>query len=106
QESMNENMQTLSVGGNHHHDDSSLDNLSSSSTSSLVILSKSTRNDPNQVKTNEIELNQRLLSPDELGPNDAFMLFTCLTMMLQNRDRIIEANMDRNDIQMFFDNMV
>lgn len=101
--SIAENMQTLSVGTN--PDDANLDNLSSSSTSSLVILSKSTRS-ADKGNRNELDLSHPLLTPDELGPNDAFMLFLCLTIMLQNRDRIIETNMDRNDIQMFFDNMI
>jgi len=99
-EGMNENMQTLTVT---NHDEMSGDNLSSSSTSSLVILSKKSA-DP--TKLNGIDMNQPLLTPEELGPNDAFMLFLCLTIMLQNRDRIMDAGMDRNDIQMFFDNMI
>lgn len=103
EQSIAENMQTLSVGTN--PDDANLDNLSSSSTSSLVILSKSTRS-ADKGNRNELDLSHPLLTPDELGPNDAFMLFLCLTIMLQNRDRIIETNMDRNDIQMFFDNMI
>lgn len=104
-EAMSENMQTLSVNS---HDDSNLDNLSSSSTSSLVILSKSGRAVDKAGKGNVTgnEQSQRLLPPEELGPNDAFMLFLCLIMLLEDRDRIIETKMDRNDIQMYFDNKI
>lgn len=98
-----DNMQTLSVNNNNAHDDASLDNISSSSTSSIVILSKSKRIEG---ESNQSQTSQPLLSPEELGPNDAFMLFLCLTIMLQNRDRIIESKMDRNDIQMYFDAMI
>lgn len=99
---MNENMQTLSVN---NHDE--LDNLSSSSTSSLVILSKSKRvNAISSAQTNNSELNEPLLSPEELGSNDAFLLFLCLTMLFEDREKIINTKMDRNDIQMYFDNMV
>ena len=98
-------MQTLKVD---NFDDSNLDNLSSSSTSSLVILSKSQTkmNELSLTKMDDINTNQPLLTPEELGPNDAFMLFLCLTMMLEDRDNIINSKMDRNDIHMYFDNLI
>ena len=105
-------MATLNVGTSNGDD---LDNLSSSSTSSLVILSKktpTTTQSQQQQKTTEEKSddpprkNQRLLSPEELGPNDAFMLFLCLTMLLQSREHIVSSRMDRNDIQMYFDGLI
>lgn len=74
-----------------------------SSNSSLVIIpthSELTNSDENLIK------DDTLLSPETLGADDAFMLFLCLTLLLQNRNHIMEQKMDRNDIQMFFDNMV
>ncbi|KAF7495358.1 TBC1 domain family member 25 [Sarcoptes scabiei] len=47
-----------------------------------------------------------LISPEQLGSSDAFMLFLCLTLLLQNRDHIMEKKMDRNEIQMYFDSMI
>src|SRR5699024_3644462 len=82
----------------------------SSSVSSLEIvdpsdLSRPLSAPPDQPEEEE-EMMTSLISPEELGANDAFMLFLCLTMLLQNRDRIIGSRMDRNDIQMFFDGLV
>jgi hypothetical protein len=34
------------------------------------------------------------------------MLFLCLTILLQNRDKIITKGFDANDIQMYFDGLV
>ena len=69
----------------------------SSSCSSLVILS---------TESSSLSKSVSLLTPDELGANDAFMLFLCLTILLQNRDKIISNNFDANDIQMYFDGLV
>lgn len=69
----------------------------SSSCSSLVILSS---------ESSSLTKSVSLLSPDQLGSNDAFMLFLCLTILLQNRDKIISNNLDANDIQMYFDGLV
>ena len=69
----------------------------SSSCSSLVILS---------AESSSLTKSISLLSPEELGTNDAFMLFLCLTILLQNRDKIINNNFDANDIQMYFDGLV
>jgi len=69
----------------------------SSSCSSLVMLSK---------EFSSLAASVSLLSPDQLGSNDAFMLFLCLTILLQNRDKIIANNLDDNDIQMHFDGLV
>ena len=69
----------------------------SSSCSSLVILSS---------ECSSMTKSISLLSPDQLGSNDAFMLFLCLTILLQNRDKIISNNLDANDIQMYFDGLV
>jgi hypothetical protein len=69
----------------------------SSSCSSLVIISSD---------SSPLTKSVSLLSPNELGANDAFMLFLCLTILLQNRDKIITKGFDANDIQMYFDGLV
>ena len=69
----------------------------SSSCSSLVIISSDSSGYGKSIS---------LPTPNDLGADDAFMLFLCLTMLLQHRDEIISKGMDANDIQMFFDGMV
>lgn len=95
------------LNANAERRDPCLSNIFSTSTSSLVILSTVSESqiDPDLSESVPATPNS-LLTPDELGPSEAFMLFLCLTLLLQNRDKIIEQNMDRNDIQMCFDSMV
>lgn len=74
-----------------------------SSNSSLVILPAAGRVGEESAAGDSPD---QLISPHTLGPTDAFMLFLCLTILLQNRNHIMGQKMDRNDIQMFFDGMV
>ncbi|XP_013791235.2 TBC1 domain family member 25-like, partial [Limulus polyphemus] len=48
----------------------------------------------------------QLPPPDELGGGNPFMLFLCLTLLLQHRDTIMRNNMDYNELAMYFDKMV
>ncbi|XP_054709704.1 TBC1 domain family member 25-like [Uloborus diversus] len=44
--------------------------------------------------------------PQELGGGNPFMLFLCLTLLLQHRDTIMKNRMDYNELAMHFDKMV
>lgn len=47
-----------------------------------------------------------LPTPYELGGGNPFMLFLCLTLLLQHRDMIMKTRMDYNELAMHFDKMV
>ena len=89
-----------------HSTSSSSSSISSSlsCSSSLVILSSNTEF---RSKIAQIEkLSGCLPSPTELGASNAFMLFICLTILLLHRDKIINENLDANDIAIYFDSKV
>ncbi|TDG50866.1 hypothetical protein AWZ03_002855 [Drosophila navojoa] len=44
--------------------------------------------------------------PGEFGGGNAFLMFLCLTLLLQHRNTIIKSGMDYNEIAMHFDKMV
>ncbi|XP_074644682.1 TBC1 domain family member 25-like [Tubulanus polymorphus] len=48
----------------------------------------------------------KLPSPDSFGFGNPFMMFLCLTLLLQHRDHIMRNNMDYNELAMHFDKMV
>ncbi|XP_022256984.1 TBC1 domain family member 25-like isoform X1 [Limulus polyphemus] len=48
----------------------------------------------------------KLPPPHELGGGNPFMLFLCLTLLLQHSDSIMRSNMDYNELAMYFDKMV
>lgn len=89
-----------------HSTSSSSSSISSSlsCSSSLVILSSNTSF---RTKIAQIEkLSGCLPSPNELSTGNAFMLFICLTIILLHRDKIINENLDANDIAIYFDSKV
>lgn len=47
-----------------------------------------------------------LPSPTELGGGNPFLMFLCLTILLQHRDFIMQNNLDYNEMAMHFDKMV
>ena len=47
-----------------------------------------------------------LPSPDVLGGGNPFLIFLCLTVLLQHRDSIISRHLDANEIAMHFDRLV
>ncbi|XP_075560152.1 TBC1 domain family member 25-like isoform X1 [Dermacentor variabilis] len=44
--------------------------------------------------------------PQELGGGNPFMMFLCLTLLMQHRDVIMRNSMDYNELAMHFDKMV
>ncbi|XP_065366935.1 uncharacterized protein LOC135959791 [Calliphora vicina] len=48
----------------------------------------------------------RLPPPSEFGGGNPFLMFLCLTLLLQHRNTIMKSNMDYNEIAMHFDKMV
>lgn len=47
-----------------------------------------------------------LPQPCEFGGGNPFLMFLCITVLLQHRDQIITAGMDYNEMAMHFDKMV
>lgn len=48
----------------------------------------------------------KLPPPSEFGGGNPFLMFLCLTLLLQHRNVIMKAHMDYNEIAMHFDKMV
>ncbi|XP_013880195.1 TBC1 domain family member 25 [Austrofundulus limnaeus] len=44
--------------------------------------------------------------PQEFGKGNPFMLFLCLSILLEHRDHIIKNNLDYNEVAMHFDRLV
>lgn len=44
--------------------------------------------------------------PSEFGDGNPFLMFMCLTLLLQHRNFVIKSNMDYNEMAMHFDKMV
>lgn len=68
---------------------------------------------PNEVPPNEqatssssSSICQELPSPSDFGNGNPFLMFLCLTLLLQHRDFIMRSNMDYNEMAMHFDKMV
>ena len=53
-----------------------------------------------------VEKLPRLPPPHEFGHGNPFLMFLCLTLLLQHRDHIMHNHMDYNDLAMHFDRMV
>lgn len=47
-----------------------------------------------------------LPAPNEFGGGNPFLMFLCLTLLLQHRNYVIKSNMDYNEMAMHFDKMV
>lgn len=60
--------------------------------------------------TDPIELElarfKQLPSPDEFGYGNPFLMFICLTVLLQHRDIIMSNGMEYDELAMYFDRMV
>lgn len=48
----------------------------------------------------------RLPPPDIFGCGNPFLIFLCITVLLQQRDAVISRGMDNNELAMHFDRMV
>lgn len=44
--------------------------------------------------------------PQEFGNGNPFLMFLCLTLLLQHREQIVHSSMDYEDVAMLFDKMV
>ena len=44
--------------------------------------------------------------PEEFGGANPFLMFLCLTLLLQHRDNVMRSSMDYNEIAMYFDKLV
>jgi TBC1 domain family member 25 len=47
-----------------------------------------------------------LPGPSEFGNGNPFLIFLCLTLLIQHRDYIMQNNLDYNEMAMHFDKMV
>lgn len=54
----------------------------------------------------EIKASTFLPPPNEFGGGNPFLMFLCLTVLLQHRDNIMGKGMDYNEMAMHFDKMV
>ncbi|KAK5614844.1 hypothetical protein CRENBAI_011230 [Crenichthys baileyi] len=64
-------------------------------------------NTPSSLKTDCTSIKPcSLPPPHEFGKGNPFMLFLCLSILLEHRDHIIKNNMDYNEIAMHFDRLV
>ncbi|XP_015255614.1 PREDICTED: TBC1 domain family member 25 isoform X1 [Cyprinodon variegatus] len=64
-------------------------------------------NTPSSLKSESTSIKPcSLPPPDEFGKGNPFMLFLCLSILLEHRDHIIKNNMDYNEIAMHFDRLV
>ncbi|KAM4570883.1 TBC1 domain family member 25 isoform 1-T1 [Fundulus diaphanus] len=64
-------------------------------------------NTPNSLKAESTSIKPcSLPPPHEFGKGNPFMLFLCLSILLEHRDHIIKNNMDYNEIAMHFDRLV
>lgn len=52
------------------------------------------------------KVNTSLPAPSEFGGGNPFLMFLCLTLLLQHRTFVMKNNMDYNEIAMHFDKMV
>lgn len=48
----------------------------------------------------------KMPSPETLGGGNPFLMFLCLTLLLQHRDHIMKNRMDYNETAMYFDKMI
>ena len=59
--------------------------------------------DPDEVKLDRFK---QLPSPDQFGYGNPFLMFLCLTVLLQHRDVIMKSGMEYDELAMYFDKMV
>lgn len=59
--------------------------------------------DPEELKADRFK---QLPSPEEFGYGNPFLMFTCLTVLLQHRDIIMKTGMEYDELAMYFDKMV
>ncbi|XP_044068748.1 TBC1 domain family member 25 [Siniperca chuatsi] len=66
-----------------------------------------TANTPNSSKAESTSIKPcSLPPPQEFGKGNPFMLFLCLSILLEHRDHIIKNSLDYNELAMHFDRLV
>ncbi|KAM9856266.1 TBC1 domain family member 25 [Aulostomus maculatus] len=66
-----------------------------------------TANTPNSAKAETTSIKPcSLPPPQEFGKGNPFMLFLCLSILLEHRDHIIKNSLDYNELAMHFDRLV
>uniref|UniRef100_UPI003AABF4DC TBC1 domain family member 25 isoform X1 n=1 Tax=Centroberyx gerrardi TaxID=166262 RepID=UPI003AABF4DC len=66
-----------------------------------------TANTPNSTKAESTSIKPcSLPPPQEFGKGNPFMLFLCLSILLEHRDHIIKNSLDYNELAMHFDRLV
>jgi hypothetical protein len=63
-------------------------------------------NNPTHINYVRSGVRPSLPSPDVLGCGNPFLIFLCLTVLLQHRDSIINRSLDSNEMAMHFDRLV
>ncbi|XP_064604846.1 TBC1 domain family member 25-like isoform X2 [Liolophura sinensis] len=64
---------------------------------------------PDQTSMEIIKVTEKILSlpqPEEFGCGNPFLMFVCLSLLLQHRDHIMRNHMDYDELAMHFDKMV
>ncbi|CAG9839629.1 unnamed protein product [Diabrotica balteata] len=56
--------------------------------------------------TESVKTSSLLPSPNEFGGGNPFLMFLCITLLMQHRDHIMGKAMDYNEMAMHFDKMV
>lgn len=59
-----------------------------------------------EFQTGAIRQPPKMPSPETLGGGNPFLMFLCLTLLLQHRDHIMKNRMDYNETAMYFDKMI
>ncbi|XP_072223508.1 TBC1 domain family member 25 isoform X2 [Leuresthes tenuis] len=96
----------LSFGGGGHSLSGSRSN-SNSLPSPGVKSPSSTANTPCSLKAEATSIKPcSLPPPQEFGKGNPFMLFLCLSILLEHRDHIIKNSLDYNELAMHFDRLV
>ncbi|XP_066255124.1 TBC1 domain family member 25 [Euwallacea similis] len=85
----------------------STDHQKLNSTMQKVVINLAMENGSNSCEeVQEVKAATFLPPPNEFGGGNPFLMFLCLTVLLQHRDHIISKGMDYNEMAMHFDKMV
>ncbi|XP_039433068.1 uncharacterized protein LOC120415562 [Culex pipiens pallens] len=85
----------------------SFEEASEASKVDLAIQQPSANTPPNNPEYSEsIKIAGVLPPPHEFGGGNPFLMFLCLTILLQHRDYVMKMGMDYNEMAMHFDKMV
>ncbi|XP_055595832.1 uncharacterized protein LOC129746273 [Uranotaenia lowii] len=85
---------------------SPFDEASEATKIDLSIQQPSSTNIPAAPPSEPIKVAGVLPPPHEFGGGNPFLMFLCITILLQHRDYVMKTNMDYNEMAMHFDKMV